>query len=120
MPVDAAVIRYVLRRIATAMERVRTQLTNVFLDHLPRHDEFTLTDIATGTQEQDVSWAVPITGDYTVVAVPTTGAAVAGTLTATPKAGTKTATGCTLIVANRSGVTIAAAAFDVLAFPIGG
>lgn len=119
MALDSAIRTYVNHRIALAIAAIATELTNVFLDHLPRHDEFTLTNIAVGTVEQATSWAVPITSDYTVLVAPVTGTTPAGFVTATLKAGTKTATGCTLIVANRSAATVAAATFDVLAFPIG-
>lgn len=120
MPVDPATRAYVNRRISAAISNLRADLTEVFKSTLPRHDEFTLTDIATGATEQAVSWLVPIPGDYAIHVAPTTGAAVAGFVSGNVKAGTKTPTGCTVIVANRSGGTIATAAFDVLAFPIGG
>lgn len=104
--------------IAVAVANLRADLLQVFLNQLPRHASFDLSNVAVGTQEQAVSWTVPIAGDYQIVASPTTGATPAGFLTASVKAGTKTATGCTLIVANRSAATIVAATFDVLAFPI--
>lgn len=88
------------------------------LKFTPRRAEFTLQNIAVGTQEVEVSWAVPIPSDYAVQVVPTTAAAFVGLLFATPKAGTKTPTGCTVIVANRALVSIGVATFDVLATPL--
>ena len=120
MPVDRATKVYVTRRIGIAAAAIKIEQLKVLLDHLPRHDEFALTDIAVGTVEQAVSWLVPITGDYAILVAPTTAAGFVGMVTATVKAGTKTPTGCTLIVANRAVVSIGAATFDVLAFPIGG
>lgn len=109
---------YVNRRIGIAIAAAKLDNLKTLLDHLPRHAEFSLTNLAVGTVEQDVSWLVPIAGDYTVVVAPTTAVGAVGWVSATVKAGTKTPTGATLIVANRSGSTVAAAAFDVLAFPI--
>lgn len=118
MPVDPATKAYVTRRIGAAIALAKVDNLKVLLDHLPRHDEFSLTDIAVGTQERAVSWLVPIAGDYTVYVAPTVGAAAAGFVSGSVKASTKTPTGCTLIIANRSSLSVAAAAFDVLAFPI--
>lgn len=118
MPVDAATKAYVNRRVGNAIAAAKLDNLKVLLDHLPRHAEFSLTNIAVGTQEQEVSWLVPIAGDYAVFVVPTTGVTAVGLLSTTVKAGTKTPTGCTLIVANRALVSILAASFDVLAFPI--
>lgn len=86
----------------------------------PRRAEFTLTNIATGnTTTQDVTWTVPISGDYTVICPPpVTAAAAVGFVTASVQAFSKTATGCTLIIANRSGVVVPTAAFDVLVYPL--
>jgi len=109
---------YVNRRIGSAVLHSETKQTDKLLARLPRHDEFTLTSFAVGTVTQAVSWLVPILGDYQIVVTPTTAAAFVGFVTATPQAASKTATGCTLIVANRSAQTIAAATFDVLAFPL--
>ena len=120
MAIEQAAKKYVNNRIVAAITALRKDLLAVLLDHLPRHAEFNLTNVAVGTQTQDVSWLVPITGDYTVVAAATTGTAFVGFIAATVSAGTKTPTGCTLIVANRGAGTAAAVAFDVLAFPIGG
>lgn len=118
MPTDSATKAFITKRIGNAIAAAKLDNLKVLLEHLPRHDEFSLTDIAVGTQERAVSWLVPITGDYTVYVAPTVGAAAAGFLSGSVKAATKTPTGCTLIIANRSAATIAAAAFDVLAFPI--
>lgn len=115
---DPTIKKFVNRRIEASNAKLRAEVTAVLFDHLPRHDEFALTDVVPGTLEQSVSWAVPIAGDYTIVAVPTTGPTFVGLIAATVKAGTKTPTGCTLIVANRGAGTAAAVAFDVLAFPI--
>lgn len=122
MALDAAatVKAYVNKRIAAELKAVKVDNIKTLLDHLPRHAEFSLTNIAVGTQEQVVEWAVPIGGDYTIYVAPTTGATAVGFISATVKAGTKLPLGCTVIVANRSAATVAAAAFDVLAFPIGG
>jgi hypothetical protein len=85
----------------------------------PRRAEFALTNIATGFgTTQDVSWTIPILGDYSVQWSVTCAAAAVGLLSLGVQAGSKTATGCTMIVANRTGVVIATAAFDVLAVPL--
>lgn len=83
----------------------------------PRRDKFALTNIAVGDQEVAVSWSVPIGGDYTVLVSKTCAAQFVGLLDWAVKAGTKTPTGATIIVANRALVSIGAATFDVLAFP---
>lgn len=118
MPVDPTTKAHITKQVNKAIAAAKLDNLKVLLDHLPRHAEFSLTNIAVGTQEQDVSWLVPIAGDYAVLVAPTTGPVAAGLVSATVKAGTKAPLGCTLIVANRHTATIAAAAFDVLAFPI--
>lgn len=107
--------QFVLARIA---RHVSASEKKLLLRAIPRRAEFALTNIAVGTQTQAVTWTVPIGSDYTVVVVPTCAAAFVGLLTVGPQAGSKTPTGCTVIVANRSAQTIAVATFDVLAFPI--
>lgn len=85
----------------------------------PRHTEFTLTNIATGTgTTQDVTWNVPIPGDYSITVNVVCAAAAVGLVTGAVQAGSKTAAGCTIIVANRTGSILGTAAFDVLATPL--
>ena len=100
-----------------AIERQRDLAKSLLT--VPRRAEFTLTNIAAGTSTtQDVTWTVPILRDYSVQWSVTCAPAAVGLVSLGVQAGSKTATGCTLIVANRTGVQIATAAFDVLAFPL--
>lgn len=105
------------RRLIALQAQVAV-LASAVTQRLARHAEFTLTNIAVGTVEQEVSWLAPISGDYAVLVSVTCAATFVGLLTANVKATTKTTTGCTLIVANRAAVQIGAATFDVLAFPL--
>jgi hypothetical protein len=66
-----------------------------------------------------VTWQVPITtDDYAITVSVTCAAAAVGLLTAGVQPGSRTPTGCTIVVANRTGVELAAATFDVLAQPL--
>lgn len=121
------VFRRALREKAdkARLERLEDQLkelearAKVANAKLFRHTEFTLTNIATGTgTTQDVTWNVPIGGDYSVLWSVTCAAAAIGLVSLGVQAGSKTPTGCTLVVANRTGAQLGAAAFDVLAFPL--
>jgi hypothetical protein len=85
---------------------------------VPRRASFDLTNIAVGTHTVAVSWSVPIPGDFHVQVEVICGSAFVGLLTAGPTPTTKTPTGCTITVANRGGGPAAAAAFNVLAFPL--
>jgi len=112
-------IRRLIQFVNRQINRLEKRIQAAAFQREARHAEFNLTSIAVGTQEVDVTWAVPIPSDFAVdVAPPTCAAAFVGLLTASVKAGTKTPTGCTVIVANRSAQVIGAAAFDVLAFPL--
>jgi hypothetical protein len=110
--------RRLVETINRGVRRGERRSALVIAGHIPRRAEFSLANIAVGTQEEIVSWVVPIDGDYAVVVAPTSAAAFVGLLAATVKAGTKTATGCTVIVANRAASPVGLATFDVLAFPL--
>jgi hypothetical protein len=112
--------RRTVERINRLVERLERRITLVMLATAPRRDQFDLTDIAVGTQTVAVAWAVPIPSDYHVQVEVVCGAAFVGLLTAGVQATSKTATGCTIIVANRGAGPAAAAAFSVLAFPLSG
>lgn len=106
------------RRLQEQVKALGQALANVSAK-TPRRTEFTLTNIAAGTgTTQDVTWNVPIPGDYAVQWSVTCAAAAVGLVSLGVQAGSKTATGCTLIVANRTGAQLGTAAFDVLAFPL--
>jgi len=106
----------VIALINRALERLdRTTLK----PRVARHAEFALVDIATGPgTTQAVVWNAPIAGNYDVFVSVTCAAAAVGLLTAGVQAGSKSPEGCTIVVANRTGVVIGAATFDVLAFPL--
>lgn len=118
LAVDPNDRQYVSTQIGKRIQLSEKRTLAAALLRTPRHASLTLADVAVGTQTEAVSWLVPIDGDYTVVTSPTTAGPFVGLLTATVQAGSKTPTGCTLIVANRALVSIGAAGFDVLAFPI--
>jgi len=115
--VDLQTVISTVNRLLSIAQRRQLQRE---LATTPRRAQFTLTNIATGTSTtQDVSWSVPILGDYTVLTPPPVAAAAAlGLLTAGLQAGSKTATGCTLVIANRTGNVVPTAAFDVLVYPL--
>jgi hypothetical protein len=122
---DANLRQYVAAQVGKRIQlsesrsQVRAQAAAALaLLRTPRRASLTLTDVPVGTHTEDVSWLVPIAGDYTVVTSPTTAGPFVGLLTAAVQAGSKTPTGCTLIVANRAQVPIGAASIDVLVFPI--
>jgi hypothetical protein len=106
------------RLLAEINRLVSRSRDRLLLRFLPRRAQFNLTSIDVGTQEVPVSWVVPITSDYAVVVTCTSAAQFVGLLSGSVKAGTKTATGCTIIVANTALLPIGVAAFDVLAFPL--
>jgi len=112
--VRAELIDFVNRCVARSEKR----LNAAALAKTPRRTEFALTAIAVGTQTVDVSWTVPIPGDYAVLVSKTCAAQFVGFLDWSVQAGSKTPTGCTVIVANRAALQIGAATFDVLAFPL--
>ncbi len=104
--------------LRTVNPLVKASEQKAALRFTPRRAEFTLQDIAVGTQLVEVSWVNPIRGDFAVVVLPTSAAQFVGLLHGAVQAGSKTTTGCTVIVANRSAQVIGVATFDVLAFPL--
>jgi hypothetical protein len=106
--------------VVTLIDRALDRLDRLILrPRLTRHAEFALLDIAVGAgTTQVVVWNLPILGNYDVVVSVTCAAAAVGLLTAGVQAGSKSPTGCTIVVANRTGIVIGAATFDVLAFPL--
>jgi hypothetical protein len=114
--------RLVFREIVRTQDAIRAveKRLRPALARLPRRSEFDVTNLSAGaTTTVDVTWTVPIPGDYAVVVAPTTAATFVGLVLGSVQAGSKTPTGCTVIVANRhASQTIAAATFDVLIFPI--
>jgi len=111
--------RYVIDQVNRSAALTRKQILDILLATTPRRATFVLTDIATGTgTTQAVTWTVPIPSDYAVTVSPTCAAAAVGLLTGGVQVGSKTTTGCTIVIANRTGNVLAAATFDVLAFPL--
>jgi hypothetical protein len=111
--------RFVQREIDRAIAAYKKQVDKDFARFTPRRASFALELIATGTgTTHAVSWSVPIGSDYAVFVSVTCAAAAVGLLTAGVAVGTKTPTGCTIVVANRTGAQLNAATFDVLAFPL--
>jgi hypothetical protein len=112
--------RFVDRQIDRALTALEKRLTLAIAAGKPRKAEFNVTNLAAGaTTTVDVTWSVPIPSNYVVDVSPTTSATFVGLVSGTVQAGSKTTTGCTVIVANRHpSQTIAAAAFDALATPL--
>jgi hypothetical protein len=112
--------RHGIATIDRLIKRFERRLTAVLLRTTPRRDSFVLLNIATGTATtRAVTWQVPITtDDYAITVSVTCAAAAVGLLTAGVQPGSRTPTGCTIVVANRTGVELAAATFDVLAQPL--
>ena len=77
----------ILTQVTRRIQLSEKKTTTLALLRIPRQASLTLTDVAVGTQTQDVSWVVPITGDYTVVTSPVTAGPSVGLLTATVQAG---------------------------------
>jgi len=116
--VDPNVWRFISTQIGKRIQLSEKRNLAAALLRIPRRASLVLADVAVGTQTEAVSWLVPIAGDYTVVTSPVTAGPFVGLLTATVQAGSKTPTGCTLIVANRSALSIGTVSIDVLVFPI--
>lgn len=111
-------VRRLIQFVNRQINRLEKRIEAGAFQRAARHASFNLTNIAVGTVEQDVSWLVPIPSDFAVEVSVTCAAAFVGFLSGSVKAGTKTPTGCTIIVANRAAAPVGAAAFDVLAFPL--
>lgn len=108
------VSKLALRLVTSSEKRQAANFAGKFRRH-----EFALEDIAPGTQLVDVPWNVSFVGPYSVSVNFACAQPFVGFLFAQLQAGSKTATGCTLIVANRhASLTIGAATFDVLAWPL--
>jgi len=116
--VDPNVWRFVSTQIGKRIQLSEKRSLAAALLRTPRRASLVLADVAVGTQTQDISWLVPVADAYTVVTSPVTAGPFVGLLTATVQAGSKTPTGCTLIVANRALVSIGTVSIDVLVFPI--
>lgn len=84
----------------------------------PRNGGFSMTDIAVGVTAVPVTWQVAIPdAAYSVQVSVVAGQAALGGLFAGLQAGSRQPTGCTILVKNTTAGVIAAASFDVLAFP---
>lgn len=117
--IDPAIQTFMLRAIGKAIRPLEKRLTAAALLRHPRRAEFNVANLAAGTTTVDVTWTVPIVGSYTIDVHPTTSATFVGLVAGSVQAGSKTPTGCTVIVANRhASQQIALATFDVLAFPL--
>lgn len=118
--IDVYVRRWVLREIDRASAALEKRLTTLIATGRSRRAEFNVVNLAAGaTTTADVTWSVPIPGNYVIDVSPTTSATFVGLVLGSVQAGSKTPTGCTVIVANRhASQPIALATFDVLATPL--
>ena len=106
------------RPLIETINRLIERLERRVMSKWPRNGGFAMTDIAVGVTAVPVTWQVPIPGAaYSLQISVVAGQAALGSLFAGLQAGSRTPTGCTILVKNTTAGVIAAASFDVLAFP---
>lgn len=93
------------------------QLDALTVDVTPRRVVQALPSISIGSTTQAITWSPALAGNYIVVPTVITSAGNLGLLLASLQAGSKTPTGCTIIVKNNALVSIGGASLEVMIHP---